>query len=138
MKNILPFALFLAPLLAGCSGVVKPEYGSESLVRLEGEPIGCQFLYKVESEVSVYDHEDAERYLRNRIIDQQRRANAYWVVSQRTRPNEWVVFGPERAFIMTANVYDCPNARNVAIKKNSGVNETYYQPADYGVYGGTR
>lgn len=111
MKKILSFGLCL--LLLGCGDFIKNENGSEYLVKLDAEPMGCTYLYKLESEVSVYDSEDAQRYLENRIADQARPGNAYWITSQRTRPNEWVVFGPERAFILAANVYDCPNTRNI-------------------------
>ena len=109
------FALLLLCLgaLAGCSGYIKNENGSEYIKQLDGEPIGCVFLYKIESEVSVYDVDDARRYLENRIADQARPGNAYWIVSQRTKPNEWVVFGPERAFVLAANVYECPNIHAV-------------------------
>jgi len=106
--------LFLCLLaLVGCGGYIKNENGSEYIKQLDGEPIGCVFLYKIESEVSVYDQDDARRYLENRIADQARPGNAYWIVSQRTRPNEWVLFGPERAFVLVANVYECPNINNV-------------------------
>ena len=107
------FALFAFLLLAGCGGLIKNENGSEYLVQLDAEPIGCTYLYKLESEVSVYDADDARRYLENRIVDQARAGNAYWITSQRTRPNEWVIFGPERAFILVANVYDCPSPQRV-------------------------
>ena len=105
--------LFAAFVMVGCGGYIKNENGSEHLKQLDGEPIGCVFLYKIESEVSVYDQEDARRYLENRIVDQARPGNAYWIVSERTKPNEWVVFGPERSFIFSANVYDCPNVLTV-------------------------
>ena len=105
--------LFAAVVMAGCGGYIKNENGSEHLKQLDGEPIGCTFLYKLESSVSVYDQDDARRYLENRIADQARPGNAYWIVSERTKPNEWVVFGPERNFILVANVYDCPNVLNV-------------------------
>ena len=98
---------------AAWGGYIKNEKGSEYIVKLDAEPKGCVFLYKLESEVSVYDADDARRYLENRIADQARPGNAYWITSQRTRPNEWVVFGPERAFVLTANVYECPNPRNI-------------------------
>ena len=104
MKKI--FLYSLALVLSACGGLIQNENGSENLVKLDAEPIGCSYLYKLESEVSVYDAEDAQRYLENRIADQTRRGNAYWVTSQRTRPNNWVVFGPERAFILSANVYE--------------------------------
>lgn len=112
------FAILSLVVLAGCGGLVKNENGSEYLVQLDAEPIGCTYLYKLESEVSVYDADDARRYLENRIVDQARSGNAYWITSQRTRPNEWVIFGPERAFILVANVYDCPNPRQVRTAAN--------------------
>ena len=115
MKKIAIFSFVLA--LTGCGGFVKNQNGSEYLVKLDSEPSGCVYLYKIESEVSVYNADDARRYLENRIADQSRPGNAYWVTSQRTRPNEWVIFGPERAFILTANVYDCPNPRFVQTNK---------------------
>lgn len=110
-KNLL--LLYVGCLLCACGGYIKSENGSEYIVKLDAEPIGCTFLYKLESEASVYDADDARRYLENRIADQARPGNAYWVTSQRTRPNEWIIFGPERAFILSANVYDCPNTRDI-------------------------
>ena len=106
-------SIFALLMLAGCGGYIKNENGSQYIKQLDGEPIGCIFLYKIESEVSVYDQDDARRYLENRIADQARPGNAYWIVSQRTRPNEWVLFGPERAFVLAANVYECPNINSV-------------------------
>lgn len=119
MKKL--FALFAVLVsVAACGGLVKNENGSQYLVQLDAEPIGCTFLYKLESEMSVYDVDDARRYLENRIVDQARPGNAYWITSQRTRPNEWVVFGPERAFVLVANVYDCPHPNNVRTAKDGG------------------
>ena len=107
MKKI--FGLFIVLLsLVSCGGLIKNQNGSENLIQLDSEPVECTFLYKIESEVSVYDVADARRYLENRIVDQARPGNAYWITSQRTKPNEWVIFGPERAFVLVANVYDCP------------------------------
>ena len=66
MKKL--FALFAVLVsVAACGGLVKNENGSQYLVQLDAEPIGCTFLYKLESEVSVYDVDDARRYLENRI-----------------------------------------------------------------------
>ena len=56
--------------------------------------------------------------MENRIADQARGGNAYWITSQRTRPNEWVIFGPERSFILVANVYDCPYPNKARTAKN--------------------
>ena len=118
MKKI--YAFFVLCMLAACGGWVKNEHGSELIRQLDAEPIGCTFLYKLESEVSVYDADDARRYLENRIADQARPGNAYWIVSQRTRPNEWVIFGPERAFVLVANVYDCPNMPHIRTARDGG------------------
>ena len=114
------FVMLSMLALAACSGMIKNENGSEFITQLDAEPIGCTYLYKLESEVSVYDVEDARRYLENRIADQARPGNAYWITSQRTRPNEWVIFGPERTFILAANVYDCPNPRTVRTARDGG------------------
>ena len=112
MKKVFAIASVVLALSA-CGGLIKNENGSEFITQLDAEPIGCTYLYKLESEVSVYDAEDARRYMENRIADQARPGNAYWITSQRTRPNEWVIFGPERTFILTANVYDCPHPNRV-------------------------
>ena len=124
MKKFL--SVLMLVLLVGCGGLIKNENGSEYLVQLDAEPIGCTYLYKLESEVSVYDADDARRYLENRIVDQARSGNAYWITSQRTRPNEWVIFGPERAFILVANVYDCPNPRRIKTARDGGADTVSY------------
>ena len=122
MKKFLLVAILS---LTACGGFIKNENGSEYLKQLDAEPKGCTFLYKLESEVSVYDADDARRYLENRIADQARPGNAYWIISQRTRPNEWVIFGPERAFVLVANVYDCPNVRSIQTAADNCENSVY-------------
>ncbi len=128
MKKFALCSLFFA--LCACGGFIQNENGSEYIVKLDSEPAGCVYLYKIDSEVSVYDADDARRYLENRIADQQRPGNAYWLTSQRTRPNEWVIFGPERAFVLTANVYDCPNPRLIQ-KATSIENKTEVYGSNY-------
>ncbi len=123
-KTFAVFGMLMA--LAACGGYVKNENGSEFLTQLDAEPIGCTFLYKMESEVSVYDADDARRFLENRIADQARPGNAYWITSSRTRPNEWVIFGPERTFVLAANVYDCPHPRSVRTAKDGGAATVSY------------
>lgn len=104
MKKIL-----LCLFLIGCSGYIQNENGSENLKKLDTKPNDCTFLYKIESDVSVYDEDDARRYLENRIADQENPGNAYWIVSQKTKQNPSAIFGPKNTFIFVANVYDCPN-----------------------------
>ena len=136
MKHYLraiPYVMCLA--LAACGGYIKNQNGSEYLVKLEEEPTDCTFLYKLEADVSVYDAEDARRYLENRIADQARPGNAYLITSQRTRPNEWVVFGPERSFVLAANVYNCPNPRKIQSVRDATMSvNTYEYQATPGVY----
>ncbi len=124
MKKI--FAVVMLTTLTACGGLIKNENGSEYLTQLNAEPMGCTYLYKIESEVSVYDADDARRYLENRIADQARGGNAYWITSQRTRPNEWVIFGPERAFVLAANVYDCPYPNRVHTAANGAGSTAVY------------
>lgn len=135
MKKYL-FMILSAFVLFACGGYIKNENGSEYIKQLDGEPIGCTFLYKLESEVSVYDQDDARRYLENRIADQARPGNAYWIVSERTRPNEWVIFGPERAFVLVANVYDCPNVRTVRTARSDTAMPDYDIKPCRGVFNG--
>mgnify|MGYP003479572036 CR=1 FL=1 len=59
MKKFFFFIAVLATM-AGCGGFVKNENGSENLVKLKAEPVGCTFLYKLESEVSVYDIDEQQ------------------------------------------------------------------------------
>ena len=54
MKKLIAICSLLFALGA-CGGLIENENGSEYLTQLEAEPIGCTFLYKIESEVSVYD-----------------------------------------------------------------------------------
>lgn len=139
MKKI--FALGAMLLMAACGGMIKNENGSQYLVQLDSEPIGCTFLYKLESEVSVYAAEDARRYLENKIVDQARVGNSYWITSQRTKPNNWVIFGPERAFVLVANVYDCPQPNSVRTAADGGAATVAVDVSDVscnGQYGSCR
>ena len=95
--------------VSACGGFVKNKNGSEFLTRLDKEPIGCTFMYKIQTDVSVYNIEDAHRYMENAIVEKAISGNAYWITSQTTKQNDWVMFGPERSFVLNANVYNCPH-----------------------------
>ncbi len=131
MKKSVIF-MFLACAISACGNLIKNQNGSENIVQLNGEPFGCTYLYKLETETAVYSADDARRYLENRIADQARPGNAYWITSQRTRPNEWIIFGPERSFVLAANVYECPNPYDV---KTANVGDTYTSSGVAQVYG---
>ena len=105
MRKLFPF--FAAALLVACSNTVSPTPGSEDIVRLNSEPEGCRFLYKLDTESAVYKSEDAEIYLKNRIASQPIPGNSFWLISERSRENPSAVFGPKNTFLITANVYEC-------------------------------
>ena len=123
MKKI--FTLFLLSGLFACTNLVERHPDAKHLVQLRDEPIGCQFLYRLEVDTLVYSREDAIRYLENRILDQARRGNAYWLVSIRTRPREWRFFGQERSFVMLANVYRCPEHAMIVTRGDLGRTTEY-------------
>lgn len=108
MRNLLLLCGIMLSV-AACGGLVKNKNGSEFLTRLDAEPIGCAYLYKIQTDVSVYNVEDARRYMENAIVEKTVSGNAYWITSQTTKQNDWVLFGPERSFVLNANVYNCPH-----------------------------
>ena len=114
MRRIILFAL----ALSACSGIVERNPATENLTQLKDEPIGCKFLYRLEVDALVYNQEDAIVYLENRIVDQARKGNAYWLVSIRTSAKEFKLFGEDRSYIITANVYNCPNHANIVTKSD--------------------
>lgn len=110
--------IFCFPILAACTGMVRPDPETANIVQLKDEPVGCQFLYRLEVDALVYSKEDAVQYLENRIVDQARKGNAYWLVSIRTNPKEWAFFGQERSYILTSNVYKCPDRASIVTRSD--------------------
>ena len=108
MKKLLLFGLL--GVLAACNNTVKPENDSDSLVMVNQEPKGCFFLYKIDVDAAFYSHDDAVQYLKNRIMAQPKPGNVFWVEKDVKEQNDWVMFGPEYKYIMTARVYNCPFA----------------------------
>ena len=108
MKKILLSLMFLT--LAGCNNTVKPENSSDNLVLVKQEPKGCVFLYKMNADASFYSHDDAVQYVKNRIMEQPKQGNVFWLEKDEKQQNSWVMFGPEYKYIMTARVYNCPFA----------------------------
>ena len=107
MKKYLSF-IIVAIAMVGCGGYIKNENGSENIRQLDKEPNGCLYLYKIESTVSVYKQDDAQRYLANSIANQSRPGNAYLIIDKRVKENEGAIFGPDERYIYTAKVYECP------------------------------
>lgn len=106
MKKYLAFSVLF--FVVACTGMVERRPETKYLVQLKDEPVGCQYLYRLEVDALVYTKEDAIQYLENRIVDQARKGNTYWLVSIRTNPREFAFIGQERSYIIVANVYKCP------------------------------
>jgi hypothetical protein len=120
----------LTVLLSACSGLVERKLETKNLAQLKDEPVGCNYLYRLEVDTLVYDKEDAIAYLENRIVDQARKGNAYWLVSIRTNPKEFKFFGQERSYILVANVYRCPEHATIVTKSEIEQSAEYRQDFD--------
>lgn len=107
MKKIIMFGMVC--LLAACTHAIKPENNSDKLIQVKSAPAGCVYLYKLDAEASVYSHDDAISYLKNRIAEQAKTGNVFVLERDETVQNTWVMFGPEYKYLMTARVYDCAN-----------------------------
>ena len=120
----------LTVLLSACSGLVERKLETKNLTQLKDEPVGCSYLYRLEVDTLVYDKEDAIAYLENRIVDQARKGNTYWLVSIRTNPKEFKFFGQERSYILVANVYRCPEHATIVTKSEIEQSAEYRQDFD--------
>lgn len=130
MKNFVICSL-LAILCVACNGFVERKPETKHLIQLKDEPIGCHYLYRLEVDTLVYDKDDAIAYLENRIVDQARKGNTYWLVSIRTNPKEFQFFGQERSYIIVANVYKCPEHATVVTKSEIESSGEYQQDYDW-------
>lgn len=106
MKKIL--FLILPVVLVACNGFVKTNENAENIKQLYSEPKNCEFLYKQESTIAVYDSEDAHRYVKNAIADNDRGGNSFLVTQEKTKSNPSAILGPKNTFIINVSVYDCP------------------------------
>jgi len=101
--------LFLFSLLAACSvGTIERSPGTEFLMPLNDEPVGCTLLYRLEVDAVARNQRDAIQFLENKIVEQPRTANAYWITSIRMVPRDRAVVGKQQAYVVNANVYRCP------------------------------
>ena len=108
MKKIL--MLCFIGVLAACTNTVKTEKNSDELVMVKSQPKNCVYLSKIEVEASVYSHDDAMQFLKNRIAaeNKNKKGNVFWIEKDQQEQNEWVMFGPEYKYFMTAHLYNCP------------------------------
>jgi len=112
-------------ILSACSGNIERNPRTLNLLQLDGEPMGCRFLYALDAEAEVFNRNDAIIYLENRIVEQARPGNAYWITNMETSSNSWSLFGKDRTFLITANVYNCPAnvvTRNDASRRAGYIN----------------
>ena len=109
MKKLLSF-VFVGMLVA-CTSTVKPVDNSDNLVLTEYEPKNCVYVYKMDVTAEYYSRDDAILYLKNQIVAQNKSGNVVWLERVDKVQNDWVMFGPEYKYNMTARVYDCPKAK---------------------------
>ena len=107
MKKLL-LCVFVG-LLAACNNTVKPVESSDSLVVINYKPKSCVYLYKMSTSAEFYSRDDAVQYLKNQVVAQNKSGNVIWLEQEEKVQKDWVMFGPEYKYNMTARVYDCPN-----------------------------
>ena len=108
MKRI--FGLLLL-CVSACTNTVDVSDGADALVQLDNAPKNCMYLYKIDVDASMYSHDDAIRYLKNRIVAQNKSGNHFWLERDAAIKNDGAIFGPEYKYMMTARVYDCGNKK---------------------------
>ena len=94
----------LCGLLVACASTTGSETG---LTRLYREPKNCTFLYNMTSDITNYTKEDVYNYLEQRILNQQKPADSYYVVNESIADNIGAIFGPKQTYTIKVKVYNC-------------------------------
>ncbi len=102
MKKTLVIALGLAA--AACATTKDSDNG---LVRFDGEPKNCEYLYTIDSSATTYQIENAYEYLEKTILEQGPNADAYYIETASISENPGAVFGPKNTYKFKAKVYSC-------------------------------
>jgi len=109
-------ALFL--ILAACAETVERSPGAENLVPFDDEPVGCVLLYRLSVEAEVRNQNEAVWFLEDKILEQQRQGNAYWITSIRSAPGRGGFASIGNAYAISANVYKCPDHARFVTKSD--------------------
>ncbi len=102
MKKIFGFISLIA--LAACAQATDAGNG---LIRLNGEPTNCEYLYTIDSSATTYNLSGAYDFLEKTILEQKVLGDSYYVVNQNTVENPDAIFGPKNTFKFKVKVYNC-------------------------------
>lgn len=102
MKKTLIIAL---GLVAGACTTTKD--ADNGLVRFDGEPKNCEYLYTIDSNATTYKIENAYEYLEKTILEQGPNGDAYYIETANISENPGAVFGPKNTYKFKAKVYNC-------------------------------
>ena len=97
-------AFCLMFLLSACATMTDAGSG---LNRLKQEPKNCEFLYTMNSSATVYDIDDAYKYLENNILEQEKLGDSYLIVKEDTSRNPSAILGPKNTYKFKVKVYNC-------------------------------
>ena len=106
MKKIL-LCVFVG-ILAACTSAVKPVDAAGYFLVIDFKPRNCVYLYKMDVTAEYYSRDDAIQYLKNQVAEQNKSGNVIWLERIEKVQNDWIMFGPEYKYNMTAHVYECP------------------------------
>lgn len=90
--------------LAACAASTDAGTG---LTRLIQEPKDCTFLYTITSDVTNYSKEDVYNYLEQKILNQQKQGDSYYIVNESISDNIGAIFGPKHTYNLKVKVYNC-------------------------------
>ncbi|MBQ6110723.1 MAG: hypothetical protein IJL05_05095 [Alphaproteobacteria bacterium] len=91
-------------LLAACATSTGAGSG---LTRLTQEPKDCTFLYTMTSDITNYSKEDVYNYLEQKILNQQKVGDSYYIVKESVIDNIGAIFGPKQTYNLKVKVYNC-------------------------------
>lgn len=94
----------LCGLLVACAETIGTGTG---LTRLYQEPKDCTYLYAMTSDITNYSKEDVYNYLEQRILNQQKQGDSYYITSESTTDNVGAIFGPKQTYTLKVKVYNC-------------------------------
>ena len=102
MKKTLLIALGLAT--AACAMTKDSNTG---LVRFDGEPKNCEYLYTIDSNATTYQIENAYDYLEKTILEQGPNGDSYYIESANISENPGAILGPKNNYKFKVKVYNC-------------------------------
>ena len=79
------------------------------IVKVDQEPKNCEFLYDMNTSVTMYDKEDAYDYLEKNIKEDNKLGDTYYIAREEIVKNEGAIFGPKNTYKLKAKVYSCKN-----------------------------